>query len=65
MEDVAVMKKLESIDRELHSLMEGLKIGRHKTPSLSELNRLMESDRVSDEDSTKLIRKMRSRKYGL
>lgn len=39
------------------------KKGASKTMTLEELNRCMEKDRVSDADSTRLIREMRNRRY--
>jgi len=74
------MKRLENVDRELHSIMDELEPKSSvmsleelreamnksaKSLSLSELNKVMERDRLSEEDSTKLIRKMRDRKYDL
>ena len=78
MKESLIMKKLRSVDRELHSIMEELEpkrpskslkeireeFSKHtQSLSLSELNKIMERDRISDEDSTVLIRKMRDRKY--
>lgn len=58
------MKKLKNVDRELHSIMEELEPKKHrKVLPLSELTKLMEKARISDEDSTELIRKMRDREY--
>ena len=63
MEDTLVVKRLMDVDRELHSLIDELRPKTHKKLSLSELNKLMEKDRISDIDSTKLIRQMRDREY--
>ena len=58
------MKKLRNVDRELHSIMEELEPKKHrKALPLSELTKLMGEARISDEDSTELIRKMRDREY--
>ncbi|ODS42859.1 MAG: hypothetical protein MSIBF_06215 [Candidatus Altiarchaeales archaeon IMC4] len=65
MENALIMERLENVDRELHSLMGELVVGKHKVLSLSELNKLMAEDRVSDVDSTKLIREMRDKEYDL
>ena len=50
-----------NVDIELHSLIDELRLKKHKKLSLAELNKLMEKDRILDIDSTKLIRKMRDR----
>ena len=64
MKDALIIEKLRNVDRELHSIMEELKPKKHrKALPLSELTKLMGEARISDEDSTKLIRKMRDRKY--
>lgn len=64
MEVSLIAKKLKNVDRELHSIMEELEVKKHKKSlSLSELNKLMEKDRISDLDSTKLIREMRDKEY--
>lgn len=56
------MEKLKNVDKELHLIMEELEPKKHrKVLSLSELTKLMEKARISDVDSTKLIRKMRDR----
>ena len=66
MEESFIIKRLAKVDKELHSIMEELEVKKHKKSlSLSELNRLMEKDRVLDVDSTKLIREMRDREYNL
>ena len=62
MDESVLMKKLERVDDELHSLMSELKRPKKPMP-LSALNRLMEKDRVSDADSTRLIREMRDKEY--
>lgn len=59
------MKKLEKVDRELRSILTELKMEKPKSMTVSELNKLMEKDRILDIDSTKLIREMREKKYGL
>ncbi|MBN2251831.1 MAG: hypothetical protein JW724_07145 [Candidatus Altiarchaeota archaeon] len=64
MKEASIIKKLESMDREIHSIMDELREKRD-VPSLSELNRSMEKDLQSDEDPTELIRKMRRRQYSL
>jgi len=61
MEETLIVKRLMNVDKELHSLIDELRSKKHKKLSLDELNKLMEKDRISDEDSTKLIRKMRDR----
>ena len=66
MAESLVVKKLENIDRELHSLIDELKMKEpKKSMSLAELNKLMEKDRVLDVDTTKLIREMRDKEYNL
>ena len=66
MEESLIVERLKNVDKELHSIMEELEVKKHKKSlSLSELNRLMEKDRVLDVDSTKLIREMRDREYNL
>lgn len=66
MAESLVVKKLENIDRELHSIMEGLKTGKEKpSMTLKELQQLMKSSIKYDLDTTKLIRKMREKKYDL
>jgi hypothetical protein len=66
MEESLIMKKLENVDRELHSLMDNLKTSREKPAmTLKELQRLMKSSVKCDVDTTKLIRKMREKKYDL
>ncbi|PKP54435.1 MAG: hypothetical protein CVT90_01295 [Candidatus Altiarchaeales archaeon HGW-Altiarchaeales-3] len=60
-----IVRRLMNLDRELHSIINELKVKRHKELSLSELNKIMEKDRISDADSTKLIRQMRDKKYEL
>ena len=62
MDESVIMKKLERVDEELHDLMSELKKPRKAIP-LSALNKLMEKDRVSDADSTRLIREMRDKEY--
>jgi len=62
MDESVLMKKLERVDDELHSLMSELKRPKKPMP-LSALNKLMEKDRVSDADSTRLIREMRDKEY--
>lgn len=61
MEETLIAKKLMAVDKELHSLILELTLKKRKKVSLSELNAEMEKDRISDEDSTKLIREMRDR----
>ena len=64
MKDSLIMKKLRNVDKELHSIMEELEPKKHrKVLSLSELTKVMEKSRISNEDSTELIRKMRDREY--
>ena len=80
MAESLIVKRLKDVDRELHSIMDELEPKSSvmsleelreamnksaKSLSLSELNKVMERDRLSEEDSTKLIRKMRDRKYDL
>lgn len=63
MRESSILKRLELVDKELHSLMDELKPKSRKSLSLSELNECMEKDRISDEDSTDILRRMRDRKY--
>jgi hypothetical protein len=63
MRELSILKRLELVDKELHSLMDELKPKSRKSLSLSELNECMEKDRISDEDSTNILRKMRDRNY--
>jgi len=66
MEESLVIKKLLDVDRKLHSIIEELRMKRtKKSLTLSELTVLMERDRVSDEDSTRLIRGMRDKPSGV
>ena len=66
MAESLVMKKLENIDRELHSVIEELKPSKEKPAmTLKELQQLMKSSVKRDVDTTKLIRKMREKKYDL
>ncbi len=66
MAESLVMKKLENIDRELHSIMGELKTEKpRKSLSLAELNELMEKDRILDIGTTELIREMRHKEYNL
>ena len=61
-----IAERLRNVDKELHSIMDELEVKEHrKVLSLSELTKLMEKARISDEDSTELIRKMRDREYDL
>lgn len=65
MDESLIARRLINLDTELHSIIEELTIKLHRKPlSLSELNKLMEKDRISDIDSTRLIREMRDREYG-
>lgn len=52
-----------NVDQELHFLIDELRSKKHKKLSLAELNKLMEKDRISDKDSTELIREMRNKEY--
>lgn len=66
MAEPLVVKKLETIDRELHSLIYRLKIVKpRKSLSLAKLNKLMEKDRILDVGTTSLIREMRDKEYKL
>ena len=67
MEEALIMEKLKGVDRELHSIIDelGAEKEHSESLSLSELNKIMERDRVSNEDSTELIRKMRDKEYEL
>ena len=66
MAESLVMKKLENIDRELHSVIEELKPSKEKPAmTLKELQQLMKLSIKRDVDTTKLIRKMREKKYDL
>ena len=65
MAESLVVKKLENIDRELHSIMDELKTGKKPAMTLKELQQLMKSSVKRDVDTTKLIRKMREKKYDL
>jgi hypothetical protein len=78
MEETKIMKRLENVDRELHSIMADLKTGKEKPKiaikkskpekpamSLEELRDAFGKSVKSDVDPTKLIRKMRDRKYDL
>ncbi|PKP57741.1 MAG: hypothetical protein CVT88_08465 [Candidatus Altiarchaeales archaeon HGW-Altiarchaeales-1] len=62
-----IVRRLMNLDKELHSIIYGLTVKKHKHKemSLSELNKIMEKDRISDIDSTQLIRQMRDKKYEL
>ncbi|MDP3027462.1 MAG: hypothetical protein Q8N63_07165 [Nanoarchaeota archaeon] len=65
MEESSVVKRLLNVDVELHSLIAELRVKKHNKLSLSKLNPLMEKDRISDIDSTRLIRQMRDKEYDL
>lgn len=64
MEDVLILKRLENVDRELHSLIDELKTKESKK-SLTEIRELLSSHVKLDIDPTKLIREMRDKEYGL
>lgn len=78
MEETNIMRKLERVDSELHSIINELKGGKEKPKivikeskpekpamSLEELREAFGKSVKSDIDPTKLIRKMRDRKYDL
>ncbi len=58
-------ERLKSVDKELHSIINELKVRMPKKQTLSELNRIMEKDRIVGEDTTKMIREMRDKEYNL
>ena len=58
------MERLMNVDRELHSIMAELNTEKPKM-SLREIQQLMKSSVKRDIDTTKLIRKMRDKKYDL
>ncbi|MFH0862758.1 MAG: hypothetical protein V1875_07000 [Candidatus Altiarchaeota archaeon] len=64
MDSAVIFDKLLDVDRRLHSIMEELNVKKRKALPLSELNRLMGDARLTDEDSSEIIRKMRDREYG-
>ena len=75
-EESVITKKLENVDRELHSIISELKAGKEKSKmaakkpekpsmSLKDLREAFGKSVKSDIDPTKLIRKMRDRKYDL
>ena len=60
----AFVKRLLNVDRELHLLIEELSSEKQEEElSLEQLNEIMQKDRISDEDSTLLIRQMREKEY--
>lgn len=59
----AFVKRLLNVDRELHLLIEELSSEKQEELSLEQLNEIMQKDRISDEDSTLLIRQMREKEY--
>jgi hypothetical protein len=64
MEHSSVLEKLKNVDKELHLLIDELDSKEDKEVlSLEELQKVMRESRVSDEDSTDLIRKMRDKEY--
>jgi len=64
MEQELIAQKLRDVDRELHLLIEELTSKEDKEVlSLEELQKVMQESRISDEDSTELIRKMRDKEY--
>jgi len=67
MEQELIVQKLKNVDRELHILIDELdskeKQEEKEVLSLEELQKVMQESRISDEDSTELIRKMRDREY--
>ncbi len=64
MEKSLIMERLMNVDRELHSIMAELNTEKPKM-SLREIQQLMKSSVKRDIDTTKLIRKMRDKKYDL
>ena len=64
MEETNIAKKLEQVDRELHSIIGELKTNKSKM-TLKELRQLMKSHVKGDIDTTKLIREMRGKEYNL
>ena len=65
MEEQSIVKRLMKVDKELHLLIEELKSKSEPKMSLDELRELFNSQVISDEDPTELIRKMRDKEYGL
>ena len=64
--ETLIIGRLMNPDRELHSIIGELKgVKGHEKLSLSELNKIMEKDRILAADSTKLIREMRDKEYGI
>lgn len=64
MKELLIIEKLRNVDRELHSIMDELKPKKHAM-SLEEIREAFSKSVKSDIDPTKLIRKMRDRKYDL
>ena len=55
-----------NVDRELHSLIEELQSKQTEPEmSLEELRESLNSEVISDEDPTKLVRQMRDKEYDL
>ena len=66
MQDSLVLERLEHLDRELHTVMADLRKREPKNKmSIDELSEKLGRERVSDEDSTELIREMREKEYDL
>lgn len=63
-EEKNIMKKLERVDSEVHSIMNELRGSKPKM-TLKELRRLMKSKVKEDIDTTKVIREMRDKEYDL
>ncbi|HLD33966.1 hypothetical protein A3A21_03685 [Candidatus Jorgensenbacteria bacterium RIFCSPLOWO2_01_FULL_45_25b] len=62
MNESLIVKRLVTVDRELHNLLDELRM-KHPKMSLSQIRRLMKS--ASDEDPTVIVRKMRNKEYDL
>ena len=62
MKESLIIEKLRNVDKELHSIMEELE-PKKPAMSLEELREAFSKSVKSDIDPTKLIRKMRDRKY--
>ncbi|MBN2251819.1 MAG: hypothetical protein JW724_07085 [Candidatus Altiarchaeota archaeon] len=64
MEDVFILKRLESVDKELHSIINELR-AKKSTKSLKEIRDLFGRSIKSEEDPTAIVRQMRSKRYDL
>ena len=56
-----IEERLLALDREIHAILHDLHFQHSASMSIDELAERMQRDRISEEDSTELIRRMRDR----